>query len=340
MAIMVGVGRAADLGVLIRQGDALQRAQDLTTVVLDKTGTLTEGTPTLLHSQVVVEQAQEFAQALAQRSEHPLARALAKALPGSTFEPREFTSITGSGVQGDFDGQLVRLGNQAWLEAQGVDCTQFKETAQRWGSEGCSLVWLADHSQALGLFALNDAIRQDSQAAIERLHQAGLKLVLLSGDHELAVKSVCDRLSIDSYRAGLKPEDKLAEIRKLQAQGEVVAMVGDGINDAPALAQADVGYAMGGGTDIAIESADVVLMQNSLHSVANAIQLSRATVRNIKQNLFGAFIYNTLAIPVAAGVLYPFIGVLLNPMIAGAAMALSSVTVVANARRLRTLRLD
>ena len=340
MAVMVGVGRAADLGVLIRQGDALQRAQELSTVVLDKTGTLTEGAPSLAHSDIQDSGAEALAQALAQRSEHPLARALADALPASNLSLDQFESITGAGVRAQFDSRQIRLGSQTWLESEGVDSTPFLQQAERWAEEGCSLVWLAVGTEVRALFALNDAIREDSAAAIQRLHKAGLKLVLLSGDHELAVKALATRLSIDTYKAGVKPEDKLAEIRALQAKGEVVAMVGDGINDAPALAQADVGYAMGGGTDVAIESADVVLMQNSLHSVANAIQLSRATVRNIKQNLFGAFIYNTLAIPVAAGVLYPLLGVLLNPMIAGAAMALSSVTVVGNARRLAKVKLD
>jgi len=339
MAVMVGVGRAADLGVLIRQGDALQRAQDLTTVVLDKTGTLTEGSPSLVRRKVLDTRAESQARALAQRSEHPLARALAEALPASDLVIDQFKSITGGGVKAEIDGQLIHLGNERWLTGEGIDCSSLQQQAQAWAAEGCSLVWLADAQRALALFALNDAIRADSEAAIERLHLAGLKLVLLSGDHELAVKTLASRLKIDSYKAGLKPEDKLSEIRALQQRGEVVAMVGDGINDAPALAQADVGYAMGGGTDVAIESADVVLMQNSLQSVANAILLSRATVRNIKQNLFGAFIYNTLAIPVAAGVLFPFVGVLLNPMIAGAAMALSSVTVVANARRLAKIGL-
>ncbi|HSG03916.1 MAG TPA: heavy metal translocating P-type ATPase [Marinobacterium sp.] len=339
MAVMVGVGRAADLGVLIRQGDALQRAQDLTTVVLDKTGTLTEGSPSLVRRKVLDTRAESQACALAQRSEHPLARALAEALPASDLVIDQFKSITGGGVKAEIDGQLIHLGNERWLTGEGIDCSSLQQQAQAWAAEGCSLVWLADAQRALALFALNDAIRADSEAAIDRLHRAGLKLVLLSGDHELAVKTLASRLKIDSYKAGLKPEDKLSEIRALQQRGEVVAMVGDGINDAPALAQADVGYAMGGGTDVAIESADVVLMQNSLQSVANAILLSRATVRNIKQNLFGAFIYNTLAIPVAAGVLFPFVGVLLNPMIAGAAMALSSVTVVANARRLAKIGL-
>lgn len=339
MAVMVGVGRAAELGVLIRQGDALQRSQDLTTVVLDKTGTLTEGAPSLADSKLLSEQSESVACALAQRSEHPLARALAEALPATSLELTQFHSVTGGGVQAELDGELVRLGNQSWLESEGVDCSSLAGQARDWAEQGCSLVWLAQAQTVLGLFALTDAVRTDTPAAIERLHAAGLKLVLLSGDHELAVKSLAERLGIDSYRAGLKPEDKLQEIRALQQTGEVVAMVGDGINDAPALAQADVGYAMGGGTDVAIESADVVLMQNSLQSLANAILLSRATVINIKQNLFGAFVYNSLAIPVAAGVLFPLTGLLLNPMIAGAAMALSSVTVVANARRLAKIEL-
>lgn len=340
MAVMVGVGRAADLGVLIRNGDALQRAQDLSCVVLDKTGTLTQGKPSLhkmFETQVGVSM---LAYPLAQRSEHPLARALAQSLEDKGLKVEEFNSVTGAGVTARVDGRLLMLGNQRWLETQGVDCTALIESANQLASAGCSLVWLADSSKVLAVFGLVDAVRESTPAAIHRLHKAGLKLVLLSGDHELAVKALAEQLSIDTYVAGLKPEAKLDHIKQLQAKGEIVAMVGDGINDAPALAQADVGYAMGGGTDVAIESADVVLMQNSLDSVANAILLSRATVRNIKQNLFGAFIYNSLAIPIAAGVLFPFTGALLNPMIAGAAMALSSVTVVGNARRLAKLKLN
>lgn len=340
MAVMVGVGRAADLGILIRRGDALQRAQDLTTVVLDKTGTLTEGKPSLFRMHEVEEGIAALAYPLAQRSEHPLARALAQSLPASDSDVHDFSSVTGAGVKARVDDRYLLLGNQHWLESEGVDCSSLSELASTLATEGCSLVWLAEDGRALAVFGLVDAVRDTTANAINRLHKAGLKLVLLSGDHELAVKALAVQLSIDTFKAGLKPEAKLSFIKDLQATGEVVAMVGDGINDAPALAQADVGYAMGGGTDVAIESADVVLMQNSLDAVANAILLSRATVRNIKQNLFGAFIYNSLAIPVAAGVLFPLTGVLLNPMIAGAAMALSSVTVVGNARRLAKLKLD
>jgi len=340
MAVMVGVGRAADLGVLIRNGDALQRAQDLSCVVLDKTGTLTQGKPSLHKMFETQAGVSMLAYPLAQRSEHPLARALAQSLEDKGLKVDEFNSVTGAGVKARVDGRPLLLGNQSWLETEGVDCTALIEPANQLASDGCSLVWLADSSKVLAVFGLVDAVRETTPAAINRLHKAGLKLVLLSGDHELAVKALAEQLSIDTYVAGLKPEAKLDHIKQLQAKGEIVAMVGDGINDAPALAQADVGYAMGGGTDVAIESADVVLMQNSLDSVANAILLSRATVRNIKQNLFGAFIYNSLAIPVAAGVLFPFTGALLNPMIAGAAMALSSVTVVGNARRLAKLKLN
>ncbi|CAI8189131.1 MAG: Copper-exporting P-type ATPase A [Marinobacterium sp. xm-d-530] len=226
------------------------------------------------------------------------------------------------------------------METFQVDSSGFDSDAKAWSEEGGSLVWLFNSNQVLALFALNDALREDSHAAIERFKAMGLRLVLLSGDHPAAAEAIAKQAGISEFIAGMQPEQKLQTIAKLQAEGEVVAMVGDGINDAPALAQADVGYAMGGGTDVALASADVALMQNSLHAVADAIQLSRLTVNNIKQNLLGAFFYNVAAIPVAAGILFPIFGLLLNPMIAGAAMALSSVTVVANARRLSRVSLS
>ena len=339
MAVMVGVGRAAKMGVLIREGDALQRSQDLTCVVMDKTGTLTQGKPSLTHQQATPEQAL-IAKALASYSEHPLSKTLFKSLDGNILSLDEFRSISGSGVEAVVGGQTYRLGSGQWMQTYEVDSSSFDVNAQVWREEGASLVWLFSDTQVLALFALSDPLREDSQSAVERFKSMGLRLVLLSGDHPAAAEAIARQAGISEVIAGVQPEQKLQAIAKLQTEGEVVAMVGDGINDAPALAQADVGYAMGGGTDVALASSDVALMQNSLHAVADAIQLSRLTVNNIKQNLFGAFFYNVAAIPVAAGILYPMFGLLLNPMIAGAAMALSSVTVVANARRLNRVKLS
>jgi len=339
MAVMVGVGRAAKMGILIREGDALQRSQDLTCVVMDKTGTLTQGKPSLIHQQASPEQAL-IAKALASHSEHPLSKTLFKSLDGNILSIDEFRSISGSGVEAVVEGKTYRLGSGQWMQTFAVDSSSFDANAQAWREEGASLVWLFSDTQVLALFALSDPLREDSQSAVERFKSMGLRLVLLSGDHPAAAEAIAWQAGISEVVAGVQPEQKLQAIAKLQAEGEVVAMVGDGINDAPALAQADVGYAMGGGTDVALASSDVALMQNSLHAVADAIQLSRLTVNNIKQNLFGAFFYNVAAIPVAAGILYPMFGLLLNPMIAGAAMALSSVTVVANARRLNRVKLS
>ena len=339
MAVMVGVGRAAKMGVLIREGDALQRSQDLTCVVMDKTGTLTEGKPTLIHHNATAEHL-VIAKALASHSEHPLSKALVHSLEADACGVDQFRSISGSGVEAVINDKTYRLGSGKWMQTFGVDVSNFGSQAEEWSEEGASLVWLFSDEQTLALFALNDSLREDSQSAVERLKSMGLRLVLLSGDHPVAAEAIAKQTGITEVIAGVQPEEKLQKIAKLQAEGEVVAMVGDGINDAPALAQADVGYAMGGGTDVALASSDVALMQNSLHAVADAIQLSRLTVNNIKQNLFGAFFYNVAAIPVAAGILYPMFGLLLNPMIAGAAMALSSVTVVANARKLNRVKLS
>lgn len=341
MAVMVGVGRAAKMGILIRNGEALQRAQDLTCVVLDKTGTLTQGHPTLIGSQTTSEQSDAIAKALASHSDHPLSKALVSGLPNIiSVEIDGFKAKVGQGVTATLYDSEYSLGSSAWLAECGVAQGMLADKASSLSQQGASLVWLFTEQEAIAVYGFTDPLREDSAAAVARMQQMGLKVILLSGDHQLAADAMGQAAGISDVIAGVSPEGKMAVIRDLQLKGEVVAMVGDGINDAPALAQAEVGYAMGGGTDVAIAAADVALMQNSLHSVANAISLSRATVRNIKQNLFGAFFYNVAAIPVAAGVLYPLLGLLLNPMIAGAAMALSSVTVVSNARRLASTKLD
>lgn len=341
MAVMVGVGRGAKMGILIRNGEALQRAQDLTCVVLDKTGTLTQGRPTLIGSQATSEQSDAVAKALASHSDHPLSKALVSGLSNTvSVEIDGFKAKVGQGVTATLHDTEYSLGSSAWLAECGVAQGELADKASSLSQQGASLVWLFTEQEAIAVYGFTDPLREDSAAAVARMQQMGLKVILLSGDHQLAADAMGQAAGISDVIAGVSPEGKMAVIRDLQLKGEVVAMVGDGINDAPALAQAEVGYAMGGGTDVAIAAADVALMQNSLHSVANAISLSRATVRNIKQNLFGAFFYNVAAIPVAAGVLYPFLGLLLNPMIAGAAMALSSVTVVSNARRLASIKLD
>jgi len=345
MSVMVGVGRAAGQGILIRNGDALQQAQAITTLVLDKTGTLTEGRPRVVSCHALGEENSllRLAAAVEQHSEHPLARAVVEYSRESQPELPEaegFEAVAGLGVQAQVEGRQVQLGNRAWMEQLGVDTRPLEAQAEAASTAGSSLIWMAVDGQPSLLLAIADPLRADSAAAVARFHRLGLEVVMLSGDNRLTATAVARQAGIDRVIADVRPEQKQAVIEELQQAGQVVAMVGDGINDAPALAQAHIGYAMGAGTDVAISAADVTLIRSSLSSVVDAIAISRATVRNIKQNLLGAFVYNSLAIPLAAGVLYPWTGLLLNPAIAGAAMALSSVTVVANARRLRTLPLE
>ena len=341
ISIMVGVGKAAEFGVLIRNGEALQRAGQLTTVVLDKTGTVTEGRPAVTELIPVQGEASELlrlAASLEAGSEHPLAEAIVAAARerdlklGST---RNFNAIAGHGVAGELDGRQLLLGNKKLMGERGIDIGIHEAQAQGLADQGQTPMFLAGDGKYLGIVAVADTIKADSRAAIQRLHANGLKVVMITGDNQATAHAVARQVGIDEVMAEVLPQDKSDRVAELQGRGEVVAMVGDGINDAPALARADVGFAIGTGTDVAIESADITLMRGSLHGVADAIGISKATLRNIKQNLFGAFVYNTLGIPVAAGILFPFTGLLLNPMIAGAAMALSSVTVVSNANRLR-----
>ena len=344
MSVMVGVGRAAQQGVLIRNGDALQQAQAITTVVVDKTGTLTEGKPAVvdLHAEGDTAEWLHLAASVEQYSEHPLAQAVVDYAHEQQIDPADsegFDAAAGSGVSARVNGRQVLLGNHDWMQQQNVDTGSFESHADTFSHAGRSLVWMAVEGRMVLLLAVADPLRKDSAEAVKQLHGQGLEVIMLSGDNARTANAIAAEAGIDRVMAEVKPEQKQTAIRDLQAEGKVVAMVGDGINDAPALAQADIGYAMGSGTDVAISSADVTLMRASLVSLVDAIAVSRATVRNIKQNLFGAFIYNSLAIPVAAGVLYPWTGLLLNPAIAGAAMALSSVTVVTNARRLRNIRM-
>lgn len=339
MSIISGVGRAAEYGVLVRDADALQRASELTTLVFDKTGTLTEGKPQVVavktFSGVEETQALRLAAALEQGSSHPLARAiLEKAGDAALPQVSAFRTLRGLGVSGEAEGHTLLLGNQALLNEQNISTTELESEINTQASRGATPVLLAIDGKAAALFAIRDPLRADSVAALERLHREGYRLVMLTGDNPTTANAIAKEAGIDEVIAGVLPDGKAEAIKNLQRQGQKVAMVGDGINDAPALAQAEVGIAMGGGSDVAIETAAITLMRHSLMGVADALAISRATLRNMKQNLLGAFIYNSLGIPIAAGILWPITGTLLNPVVAGAAMALSSITVVSNANRL------
>ncbi|MGX9740414.1 copper-exporting P-type ATPase CopA [Pseudocitrobacter corydidari] len=339
MSIISGVGRAAEYGVLVRDADALQRASELTTLVFDKTGTLTEGKPQVVavktFSGVEEAQALRLAAALEQGSSHPLARAILEKAGDTTLpQVNAFRTLRGLGVSGEAEGQTLLLGNQALLNEQNISTAELENEINAQASQGATPVLLAVDGKAAALFAIRDPLRTDSVAALERLHREGYRLVMLTGDNPTTANAIAKEAGIDEVIAGVLPDGKAEAIKNLQRQGQKVAMVGDGINDAPALAQAEVGIAMGGGSDVAIETAAITLMRHSLMGVADALAISRATLRNMKQNLLGAFIYNSLGIPIAAGILWPITGTLLNPVVAGAAMALSSITVVSNANRL------
>ncbi len=347
ISIMVATGRGAQAGVLVRNAAALERLAQVNTLVVDKTGTLTEGKPALTG----VESAPGFASdevlrlaaSLEAGSEHPLAAAILRGAEarGLKLEKIEaFDAVTGQGVKGRIGGRTLLLGNQRLMQGAGIDVTPLAASAERKRKQGETVMYLGVDGRLAGLIAVADPIKSTAAEAIAKLHRLGLKIVMATGDNETTAKAVAAQLGIDAVRAGLRPEDKLALIEDLQRRGEVVAMAGDGINDAPALAKADVGIAMGTGTDVAIESAGLTLLRGDLRGVVRAVNLARATMRNIKQNLFFAFIYNALGVPVAAGVLYPVFGILLSPIIAAAAMSFSSVSVVANALRLRTIDLD
>lgn len=338
MSIISGVGRAAEFGVLVRDADALQRASTLDTLVFDKTGTLTEGKPQVVAVktlQVSEEEALRLAAALEQGSSHPLARAILDKAGNTTLpQVNNFRTLRGLGVSGEADSHSMLLGNKALLNENGIDTAALDADLTAQASQGATPVLLAVDGKAAALFAIRDPLRADSVAALKRLHSAGYRLVMLTGDNPTTANAIAKEAGIDEVIAGVLPDGKADAIIKLQSQGRQVAMIGDGINDAPALAQADVGIAMGGGSDVAIETAAITLMRHSLMGVADALAISKATLRNMKQNLLGAFIYNSLGIPIAAGILWPLTGTLLNPVVAGAAMALSSITVVSNANRL------
>ncbi|HKS32441.1 MAG TPA: copper-exporting P-type ATPase CopA [Enterobacteriaceae bacterium] len=339
MSIISGVGRAAEFGVLVRDADALQRASTLDTLVFDKTGTLTEGKPQVVAVNTVdtfsEAQAIRLAAALEQGSAHPLARAILQKAGEQTLPAVSgFRTLRGLGVSGDAEGHRLLLGNADLLKEQQIDTAMLDDAITAQATQGATPVLLAVDGKAVALFAIRDPLRADSAAALQRLHRAGYRLVMLTGDNQVTARAIAREAGIDEVIAGVRPDGKADAIIDLQKQGRRVAMIGDGINDAPALAQADVGIAMGGGSDVAIETAAITLMRHSVAGVADALAISRATLRNMKQNLLGAFIYNSLGIPIAAGILWPLTGTLLNPVVAGAAMALSSITVVSNANRL------
>ncbi len=347
IAIMVGTSRAAASNVLIKNSDALQTASTLTHVVVDKTGTLTEGRPTVTSilptASCSEAEVLQWAASLESGSEHPLAEAVlaAQQQGGAPLFPLDnFTAVPGRGVQAEYAGIRYLLGNDHFFEEQGLTLpSDLQIEAVRQATQGGTPVWLGRAQQVLGLLILKDPVRKDSAAAIQALQRQGIVVVMCSGDNRATAEAVARELGITEVHSEILPEEKLQVIQALQQQGHKVGMVGDGVNDAPALAQANTGFALGSGTDVAIENADITLTGDSLLLVATAIAISTATIRNIKQNLFGAFIYNIIGIPLAAGLLYPFTGWLLEPMFASAAMALSSVTVVTNANRLRYFRL-
>ena len=342
MSVMVGIGKAAESGILIRNGESLQTTSKITTMILDKTGTITQGTPQV--TDVVTfnnsdeNTVMQRVASLESSSEHPLAEAItahAKKQGLTLSKVADFNAITGKGVTGSVDGQTLLFGNKALMDKYDVAVDDATEQAQTLASDAKTPMYFASNNKLHAIIAVADPIKEDSVEAIKRLQDKGIHLVMLTGDNKATAQAVAKQVGIDDFIAEVMPDDKVNEVTKRQANGEIVGMTGDGINDAPALAQADVGFAIGTGTDVAIESADITLMRGSLHGLADAIAVSNATISNIKQNLFGAFIYNVAGIPIAAGVLYPFFGILLNPVVAGAAMALSSLTVVSNANRLR-----
>jgi Cu+-exporting ATPase len=347
MSIMVGVGRGAQAGVLIKDAEALETAERITHLIVDKTGTLTAGKPQVTE----VAGAEGFeenallslAATVELHSEHPLARAVvaeANQRGIGLGEGTEFQSITGAGVRGVVDGRDVLAGNQDFLQTNRVVIpNELIEKADELSNQARSIVWVANDGRAAGIIGIADPIKETTSRAIQDLHVMGIRIVMATGDNPRTARAVAERLGIDEVRAGLKPEGKQGLVEELKAKGAKVAVAGDGINDAPALAAADVGIAMGTGTDVAIESAGITLVKGDLNGIAKALILSKQVMRNIRQNLFFAFIYNLLGIPIAAGILYPFFGVLLSPIIAGAAMSFSSVSVIGNALRINKVRL-
>ncbi|MAS95015.1 MAG: copper-translocating P-type ATPase [Verrucomicrobiales bacterium] len=347
MSIMVGVGRAAQAGILVKNAEALERVEKVDVLITDKTGTLTAGQPSVTDiaaaDGVDEDDLLATAASIETNSEHPLARAIVKEAKERNLEIAEtddFASHTGGGVSGKVKGNKIEIGKPLFITERVSDLSEdLRGKSDELQSKAKTVVWVAREGQWIGLLGISDAIKETTPAAVESLHRRGIRLLMATGDNESTAKAVGKELGIDEIHAGLSPEDKIELVKRLKSEGHVVAMAGDGINDAPALAEADVGIAMGTGTDVAIESAAVTLVKGDLNGIANSVEVGRTVMRNIRQNLFFAFAYNTLGVPVAAGVLYPFFGILLSPMIAGAAMSFSSVSVIANSLRLRRMRI-
>ncbi len=347
MSVMVGVGKGAQSGVLIKNAQALQKAEKVTHLLIDKTGTLTAGIPQVTAIITAKDWDEQMllsmAASIEQNSEHPLARAVIDCAKerGAKFSSVEgFQSVTGGGVKGKINARTVLLGKQKFIENSGINLPEeLKKKADDFQEKACTITWVAVDRQIAGILAISDPIKKTTPDAIFRLHKMGLKIIMLTGDNEKTAKAIAKELGIDEVYAGLEPKAKQEIVKKFKSQGASVMVAGDGINDAPALAEAEVGVAMGTGTDVAIESAGITLVKGDLNGIVKALRLSRAVMRNIRQNLFFAFIYNILGIPIAAGALYPVFGLLLNPMIAGAAMSFSSVSVIGNSLRLRNLKL-
>jgi Cu+-exporting ATPase len=346
MSIMVAMGRGATQGVLFKNAEAIEAMEKVDTLVVDKTGTLTVGKPELVEV-IPVQGFDEnrvlhFAASLERGSEHPLAEAIVKGAEErgiSLADVREFESITGKGVVGKVGGHRIAVGNIKLLDDLGIDAGQFSQRAETMRKDGQMVMFVALDDRVIGLLGVADPIKETTPEAIDALHKEGIRIVMLTGDNRVTAEAVAKRIGLDDVIAEVLPDRKSEVVKELQAQGRIVAMAGDGINDAPSLAMAHVGIAMGTGTDVAMESADVILVKGDLRGIVRARRLSRATMRNIKQNIFWAFVYNSLGVPIAAGVLYPFFGILLSPIFAAAAMSFSSVSVVGNALRLRKVRL-
>lgn len=344
-AIMVGTGKGAENGILIKSGEALETAHKINAIILDKTGTITEGKPSVTDlicaSNFTQEKLLQLAASAEKNSEHPLGQAIVRGAQEKSLtllEAENFNSITGQGIEAQIAGISVFAGNRKMMEEKNISVKELEKDADRLAEEGKTPVFVAADGQPAGIVAVADVVKKSSRAAIESLHKMGIEVAMITGDNKKTAEAIARQVGIDRVLAEVLPQDKAFEVKKLQQEGRKVAMVGDGINDAPALAQSDIGIAIGSGTDVAMESADIVLMHSDLTDVPTAILLSKKTIRNIKQNLFWAFGYNTIGIPVAAGVLYLFGGPLLNPMLAAAAMSLSSVSVLTNALRLKRFK--
>jgi P-type Cu2+ transporter len=338
-AIMVGVGKGANQGILIKDAESLELAKNITAIVLDKTGTITEGRPEVTGSLWLNndDSAKNVLLGIEKQSEHPLADAVIRYFEGvEALNVENFDSITGKGAKGDSNGTSWFVGNKKLLAENKIAIdADLQKQADQWSRDAMTVIWFANHSTTLGVIAIADKIKSTSQSAVSELQSMGIEVYMLTGDNEATAKSISEKIGIQHYKAEVLPEQKSDFVKELQSQGKVVAMVGDGINDSAALAQADVSIAMGKGSDIAMDVAKMTIISSDLNKIPMAINLSKQTVLTIKQNLFWAFIYNVIGIPIAAGVLYPITGFLLNPMIAGAAMALSSVSVVTNSLRLK-----